>query len=48
MKIKVVSYTVRTYVCKVALYIYTPDGDLMSMSLTGEAPKSGDQLFFIV
>lgn len=48
MKIKVVFYTVRTYVGKGAFYIYTPDGDLMSRSLTGEAPKTDDQLFFIV
>lgn len=48
MKIKIVSYTVRTYTCKGTFYIYTMDGNIMSMSLTGEAPKAEDQLFFIV
>lgn len=48
MKIKIISYTVRTYICKGTFYIYTMDGNIMSMSLTGEAPKAEDQLFFIV
>lgn len=45
MKIKVVFGTVRMYVGKGAFYIYTPDVDLTSMSLTEEAPKADDQLF---
>lgn len=47
MKIKIVSYTVTTYLCKGTFYIYTLAGN-MSMPLTGEAPKADDQLFFIV
>lgn len=52
MKIKIVSCTVRTYICKGAFYIYTLDGNIMSMSLLilmlQEAPKAEDQLFLIV
>lgn len=48
MKIKVVFCTVRMYVGKGSFYIYTPDDDLTSMSLTEEAPKADDQLFFII
>lgn len=48
MKIKIVSYTVRTYIFKGTVYIYTLDCDTMSMSLNGEAPEADDQLLFIV
>lgn len=48
MKIKISFYTVRSYVYKCVFNIYTPDGDIMFLSLIREEIKVNNQSFFIV